>query len=383
MTFVDIPSGQFIAPDKFITDPDDLIYFLLNVGDADAQVLLLPEETVEGETRRRAIVIDAGRRHKVVNLLADLASEGYMGHDGDSFGPGSIPLVVATHPHLDHIAGIAEVLRIYRGAVAEFWDPGYYHTSGEYSNMMTEVALSPRLVYAQPTSGLRRWFGNVCVTVLSPSIQLRNRFDSYGIEINNSSISLKIDYPAARVVQRDQQTLEWLGSQVVVQSLVLGADAQTLSWSYVLMDYPYLGASQSAAAKALRAATGVDPLRAKVLKVSHHASEHGVNLELVERIAPQIMLVSTDRMSPRYYFPHEIAREILREAVDHTAGSGVTRTKRDWELKLFYTCDQTDSQTPLGTTAVVFGANNRTSKIWRFLDEKSDPVNLSQAMLML
>jgi len=383
MTFVDIPTGQFAAQTRFTTNPDDLVYFLLNVGDADAQVLLLPEDTVGNQTRRRAIVVDAGARNKVIDLLDDLASEGYMGQDGGAYGPGSIPLVVATHPHLDHIAGIADILKKYRGAVAEFWDPGYYHTSGEYSNMMTEIAMSPHLLYAQPTSGLRRWFGNVGVTVLSPSIQLRNLFDSYGVEVNDSSISLKIDYPAARVVQRDAQTLEWLGGRVVVQSLILGADAQTLSWSFVLTDYPYLGASQSAAAKALRAATGADPLRAKVLKVSHHASKRGVNLELVERIAPQIMLVSTDRMSQRYYFPHDIAREILREAVDHIAGSGTARTKQDWELKLFYTCDQIDAQTPLGTTAVVFGANNSTPEVWRFLDGKSDKVKLNQARRML
>ena len=37
----------------------------------------------------------------------------------------------------------------------------------------------------------------------------------------------------------------------------------------------------------------VDLLKADVLKVSHHGSKHGVNLELVERIAPKVTLISS------------------------------------------------------------------------------------------
>lgn len=384
MSLIDVPDAEFKQARRFEANPDDLVYFLLNVGDADAQVILLPEETMNSATRRRAIIVDAGKRDKVIELLESLTDGGYMGADTDSLKtkPGSIPLVIATHPHLDHIAGIAQILSEYRDAVVEFWDPGYYHTSGEYSTMMTEVRNSPNIVYANPTSGLRRWFGNVALTVLSPSIQLRNRFDSYGVEVNDSSISLKIDYPATRVVERNPQTREWLGRKIRVQSLVLGADAQTLSWSYVLTDFPRLAASGTDVAKALRAAGGADPLSARVLKVSHHASKRGVNLELVERVDPLTMLVSCDRFGARYFFPHDIAREILREAVDHVAGSGAVRTMVDWQLRLFYTCDRTVQKHDLGSVAVVFPASTASPRIWRFGDHKGDSVDLDNAREM-
>ena len=89
-------------------------------------------------------------------------------------------------------------------------------------------------------------------------------------------------------------------------SLVLGGDAQTLSWSYVLTDFPFLMKSNSASSAAIAAATGdVDLLHADVFKVSHHASKRGVNLELVERINPRVTVISCGPDSPRYHFPHE------------------------------------------------------------------------------
>lgn len=377
-----IPADQFSDRGGFIKDvkPDDLVYFLLNVGDGDSQVILLPEMTVEDEQRRRVIVVDAATKRKVPALLEGLAEEGLLGNDHTSFDSGSIALVVATHPHDDHIGGMSELLSKYKAGIAEFWDPGYFHTTAAYQEMMAEIESAQYLVYANPTSGLRRWFGRVAVTVLSPSIQLRNRFDSYGIEPNNSSISLKIDYPAARVQQRDEDR-SYIGSRRRVQSLILGADAQTVSWSFVLTDYPYLVASGSAAAEALKMATGADPLRAKILKVSHHGSKRGVNFELVERVNPIMMLVSSVNSGGSYNFPHSVTQEILREAVEAIAKTGAPRSV-DHKLNLFYTCDETDAgDDPLGSIGILLGPGRRR-RVWRFGDAKASAVDLSNARLM-
>jgi hypothetical protein len=45
---------------------------------------------------------------------------------------------------------------------------------------------------------MRRFIGNTEVTVLTPSIALRNRYDTYGIDVNNASISLRVATPAGR-----------------------------------------------------------------------------------------------------------------------------------------------------------------------------------------
>lgn len=378
-----IPADRFQAQpgDRAFLDavrPEDLIYFLCNIGDGDAQLVLLPEF---GEaTQRRAIVVDAGRTRKLPRLIDSLVEEGML--PGDDAGDdvfGSIALVVATHPHSDHIRGMAELLDTFPDRIAEFWDPGYYHTSANYLEMMTRVEMLPRMVYANPTSGLRRWIGNVVITVLSPSVQLKNRFDTYGIEINDASVSLRIEYPASRVVQRGEH--RELIERGRSSALVLGGDAQTLSWSYVLTDFPHLHASHSAAAASIRAAVGADLLGGDVLKVSHHGSKHGVNLELVERISPALTFISSVAGGGSYNFPHTVAQELIREALEPTTSSGAPHSD-DIDLNVFYTSDVDSTGAELGTLAVVIRPSGHRT-VWRFLDGPGDRVEFGNARLLV
>lgn len=371
-----LPADRFYAqrPGAFLEslEPESLVYFLCNVGDGDAQLVLLPENPSTGT--RQAIVVDAGRAGKVPWLIDDLVAAGLLPATEGVLDEGAIALVVATHPHLDHIAGIAQILRRYRGAVAEFWDPGYFHTLPAYHDMMGAIEEQPSMLYAQPTSGLRRWIGNVAITVLSPSIGLRNRFDSYGTDINDASISLRLEFPAARVMERDDER-NYI-TRRSTQSLVLGADAQTLSWSYASADFPYLYPSGSAAAKALKMATGSDPLKADVMKISHHGSKHGVNLELVERVSPAVTLVSCVGGRGAHKFPHTVAQELIREGLEKTTRTG-KRHRADHNLGLFYTSDTDSNRQPLGTVGLVMGKGRRD--LWRFGDVSSNPINLDRA----
>lgn len=367
-----LPAARLTNGEDFLAAADDadLVYFLCNVGDADAQLVLLPRSPASGF--RRAVVVDAGRPDKVPSLIDDLITAGIMAPDNHPEAAGSIALVVASHPHKDHVEGMAELIDGYPGGrIAEFWDPGYWHTIDAYHDMMAAIARQAQIVYAQPTSGFRRWIGSAAITVLSPSVQLRNRFDTYGTELNDSSISLRIEAPAIRVV-RDA------GGQRMVRPrasrLVLGADAQTLSWSYVLTDFPYLAASTTEQARLLDVGSGVDVLRADVFKVSHHGSKHGVNLELVERMRPGVTLISSVPEQGRYGFPHDVAQALIREALESTT-SGGTRSD-DARLRIFYTADRDDSPSarPLGTIGVVLRRDER--QVWRFGDEPDEPVDL-------
>lgn len=378
-----IPASELVD-DDFVASirPQNMVYFLCNVGDGDAQLLLLPEDPDTGV--RQAIIIDAGKVDKIPWLIADLVSQGLLpatpDPDDDEHYPvpdGSIPLVIATHPHGDHIAGMEELLRDFRHRITEFWDPGYYHPIASYLNMMAEVERNPYLLYAQPTSGCRKWIGDVILTVMSPAIQLKNRFDTYGTDINDSSISVRVEYPAARVVERGEE--RELIDDPTTMSLMLGADTQTLSWSYLLTDFPYLPDSNTAAAKAIKAATGGDLLRSDVMKISHHCSKRGVNLELMERIHPRVTLVSSVAGGGKYKFPHEVSQEIIREALEPVAKSGRNH-KKDWELGIFYTSDQDDNDTALGSIALVLSSSRIT--MWRFGDNSSARLQFGNARRM-
>ena len=347
--------------------PGDLLYFLLNVGDGDTQLLLLPEDRAG---RRRAIVIDIAGASKLSSFLDHLATSALLPETDRLFS-----LVVATHPHEDHIGGMASFLDRFHSLVEEVWEPGYYHTTNSYAEMMRAIE-DYDLRHTQPTSGVCRFIGNLQITVLAPGIGLRGRFDSYGIGINNASIALKLDFPASRVIQRRQdRTYVKLPSS---KSLILGADAQTLSWSQTLVDFPQLGPQRTAASQALRAARGTVPLRADVFKVPHHGSKHGVNLELVEAISPKLSLISSVAGGGEYNFPHSVAQEAVREGVEALAGKASGKRTADHELGIHYTCERSDTGEGLGTIGVLLTPGGRR-RVWRFMDRTSDRIDLARS----
>ncbi|HEY7679889.1 MAG TPA: MBL fold metallo-hydrolase [Terriglobia bacterium] len=378
-----IPDARLGAPQAgaFVQaiGPNDLVYFLCNVGDGDSQVVLLPERTINSVTRRRIIVVDVATVSKVIRLINAINEVGLLGPQG--IDPGTIALAVATHPHEDHIGGMEELLTTFKGKIAEFWDSGYYHSGAAYIAMMNAIAEDTQLVFSQPTSGLRRWIDNVVVTVISPSIQLRNRYDSYGVEINDSSISLRLEFPASRV-RKEGDERHYLRDRVF-QSLILGADAQTESWAAVFQDFPRLLPSESPIAKQLNMARGGDELRANVLKVSHHASKHGVNLELVERLNPNLTLISSVGDGGSYRFPHTVSQELIREAKQALASKpNNTPRSKDHDLGIFYTSDTTQANQKLGTIAVIMDGSQKR-QLWRFCDDRGERINFDRARLWL
>jgi hypothetical protein len=363
-----IPAARLRAGD-FVSacDRTDLIYFLVNVGDGDTQLLLLPAAS---DGTRRAIVVDIATKRKLPDLVEKLAAVGLMPERSDVFA-----LVVATHPHSDHISGMAEFLDRFHELVWEFWEPGFYHPSPSYIEMM-RVLEDRDILQSQPTAGMSRFIGNVRVQVLAPDIGLRNRFDTYGVDINNASIALKIEFPATRVAEGDADR-RYLPLRGRTQGLILGGDAQTAAWSHVLVDFPELHPEGSPVSRALRIALGGNPLAAHVFKVPHHGSKHGVNLELTELIRPRLSLFSSVGGRGNYGFPHWIAQEAVREAVEATT-SGQVRSD-DCDLGLHYTSGTDDAGQALGTIGLVLSPSGRKRQIWRFGDRSGQLVNLQAA----
>jgi hypothetical protein len=358
-----LSTGDFVAA----CSPEDLIYFVLNVGDGDTQLLLLPGASGE----RLAIVVDVVEGAKLPKLLEALSATPLLPQPSSGR---LFPLVVATHPHADHIGGMAKFLTQFGSHIEEIWEPGFFYPSPTYHSMMNAIGAQP-VRHGQPTSGMTRYIGQVKVIVLAPSISLRNRFDSYGVDVNNSSIALKVEFPGRRVTDRQA---DGTYKKAKRQSLILGGDAQTLSWSHVVSDFPQLGPDKGLVAEALSKAQGFEPLNVDVFKVPHHGSKHGLNLELVEEMSPSLSFVSSVGGGGSYNFPHLVAVEALREAVETTAKSGAAH-KPDHVNGIHYTCAKDTDGKLLGSMALVMSPTGGKRELWRFGDGPTGRVDLTAA----
>src|SRR6266705_842640 len=352
--------------------PDSLIYFLLNVGDGDTQLVLLP---ADDRGIRRALVIDVATTRKLPSLVESLADRNLIQEPADGT---LFPVVVGTHPHDDHIGGMPEFLDRFSGLIGEYWEPGYYHPSARYVETLRALE-DGGLQHLQPTSGTSRFIGKVKLTALSPGIVLRNRFDSYGTQINDASIALRLEFPAARISQHGENR-DYLRIRDP-WSLILGADAQTTSWAQTILDFPHLERREGPLYKELSIALGGDLLKGQVFKVPHHGSKHGLNVELVERIGPKLTLVSCTRGDGRYGFPHGLALDAIREARQPVAANRMPR-KPDHVLGIHYTSAVDDDvpPQPLGSIALIVPPNRGSRvRLWRLGDEPTEMVQLDSA----
>src|SRR2546422_4060359 len=123
-----------------------LVVHFLDIGQGDSELIELPD----GET----ILIDSGDRGApTVDLLR-------------KYGVRQIDLIIATHPHSDHIGEMRDVMRAFD--VREFWDSGFNHPTRTYGDMLAEIR-DRGIKFETPRRGDRRKFGEVVLEVLNPS----------------------------------------------------------------------------------------------------------------------------------------------------------------------------------------------------------------------
>ena len=243
---------------------------LLDVGQGDALAIRSP--------RGRWILVDAGPKTESFDAGARTVLPFLRRR-----GAGRVDLLVLTHPDMDHVGGAGAILREF--PVGRVLDPG--------KAVGTDVFLE---ALEGAESGGVPW------------------------QVVRGGDSLNVDGIAIRVLWPSGETFRDANEASVVLELRFGAFSILLT-----------GDAPSEVEEAFMPFL-LSP-RFQILKVGHHGSTTSTSSELLERISPEVALVSVGRRN-RYGHPHPsvIRRleasgvEILRTDED---GSVIIRARRD------------------------------------------------------
>lgn len=239
---------------------DTQVHFI-DVGQGDSSLILSGGE---------AILIDAGPNSNENNLVAYLKS----------LGINQLKLIVATHPHEDHIGGIDAVLRDI--GADEILMTDNIHTTGTYTDMLDAIDET-----------------NTKLTIASPG-------DKYSF---NTGATLSVLSP----YQDDK--FENLNDYSIVTRLQAGENS-------VL----FTGDIEESAEKSLLLSNGL--LKSDILKSPHHGSTTSSTLAFMRIVRPNTAIISCG-VDNKYGHPH-------KEILDLYENNNIDIRRTDKEGNIIY-----------------------------------------------
>lgn len=243
---------------------DELAVHFLDVGQGDSILIQFPNDSV--------MLIDAGPDRSGAPVISYLKQQGIK----------KIDYLVATHPHADHIGGMAAVIKEFD--ISKVYMPKVTHTTKTFEDMLLSIRkkglkITPARAGLNiiEQDGLQATFTAPC----------SSGYDG----LNNYSAVVKIRYGST--------------------SFLLTGDAEDLSEKEML-------------------ASGAD-LQADVLKVGHHGSSRSTTPAFLKSVSPEYAVILVGAAND-YGHPHQ-------ETLDNLADAGVMVHRTDQEGTIIFVSD--------------------------------------------
>lgn len=251
------------ASEDSVTNSDNglMRVHFIDVGQADSTFI----ELSNGQT----MLIDAGESHNTSTITNYIKDRKYS----------SIDFIIATHPHDDHIGGMADVLNSF--TIGKMYMPKQVHTITAFDNMLDAIENNGIELYTAK-SGV-----NILTTETTEIDLLAPLADSYS-NINNASAVVRIKY----------------GETVM---LFTGDAEQEIETQLLDSD-----------------------IDADVLKVGHHGAGSSSAPSFIKEVSPKVAVISS---GGEYGHPHSDTLAILNDV-----GADIYRT--DEQGTIVVTADQ-------------------------------------------
>lgn len=236
----------------------NLTVHYLDVGQGDSELIQFVGKN---------ILIDGGEVDQGSRVVSYLRS----------YGVSSLDLVVATHPHSDHIGGLVTVLKTF--PVKNFLDSGQTYSSQTYENLLKLVD-QKNINYTVAVRGQKISLDpQLQITVLNPPAQ------PVDDNVNDNSVVLKITYGE--------------------------------------ISFLFMGDAETPAEKSMLA-SGLD-LHADILKAGHHGSSTSSSPEFIKAVDPDIKIIEVGANND-YHHPAPKTLNTLMQIGAHIQKSAVYRT---------------------------------------------------------
>jgi competence protein ComEC len=184
----------------------------------------------------RNILVDAGKRDDAPLIAAYLTA----------WGVKKLTAIVGTHPHEDHIGGMATIVS--RFGAGRVYLPQVAANTGTFVDLLTAIKAKGVKVTTARAGVSIKWRSRVKMRFLAPN---RNKYE----DLNNYSAVIKLTYGK--------------------HSFLLTGDAEALSETEMLQH-------------------GYD-LKADVLKVGHHGSASSTSQDFLTAVAPRYAVISVGK----------------------------------------------------------------------------------------
>ena len=260
-------SGVEITPE--IQPSQNLTISFIDVGQADSILVILPNT--------KTLLIDGGERQSSTKVLSTLQEHGLS----------YIDVMVATHPHADHIGGLIDVINTVN--VGQVLDSGQIHTTQTFEDLLDAIYNKQIPLRSVSEGESINLDPTVKIDVLNPPASIPDGANNEG-EFNDNSVVLKLTYGNF--------------------SALLTGDMEERNEARLVFNNATI-------------------LDADVLKAGHHGSRTSSSTAFLNAVTPEVVIISL-AAGNNYGHPHQ-------EALDRISASGaqyLLRTDIDGTITL-------------------------------------------------
>lgn len=232
------------APASQAVSTNDLKVHFIDVGQGDC---------ILAESQGHFMLIDGGERNQADTVVSYLIQAGVT----------KLDYVIGTHPHSDHIGGLAKVIDTFD--IGTVIMPPIEHTSRTFEDLLDAIS-HKGLTITKPVWGTGYSLGAASFTIVAP-------VKDYGNDLNNWSVGIRLAY----------------GSN----SFLMCGDAEREAEE----DMVNSGAL----------------LSSDVLKAGHHGSSTSTSDGFLKKVSPAWVVIQCGRDNP-YGHPHKETMDKLEKA---------------------------------------------------------------------